>query len=84
MVPIDQYACNAISNAGRLHQISAPVNGETSTTCHQQAPVEKSATPPGSLESKPVVGATTSMHLTCLEVNGTAGPSFMLNCTMAA
>ncbi len=84
MVPIDQYACNAISNAGRLNQISAPVNGETSTTCSQKVPVVKSATLPQSLESKPVVGAATSMHLTCLEVNGTAGPSFMLNCTVAA
>ncbi|KAM0796865.1 hypothetical protein BDR22DRAFT_824770 [Usnea florida] len=35
MVPIDSYACNAISAAGRLSQISAPQNGETSTTCPQ-------------------------------------------------
>ena len=36
MVPIDDYACNTIANAGRINQISAPVNGETSTTCPQQ------------------------------------------------
>lgn len=75
MVPIDQYACDAISSAGRISQISPPVNGETSTTCQQQT---------GSLESTPVANPDTPMQLTCTEVDGLTGSSFLLNCTMAA
>ena len=45
MVPIDSYACNAISAAGRLSQISAPQNGETSTTC-PQAQNQQAQNPP--------------------------------------
>lgn len=91
MVPIDEYACNAITNAGRLNQISAPVNGETSTTCRQA----NTWTPPvdtGSLESKPVlnsqnskvapvVKAPATTHLTCMKVDGGSGSSMLLNCT---
>lgn len=61
MVPIDEYACDAITSAGRLSQISAPVNGETSTTCQQAntstTPANTSTTHvgTGSLESRPVL-----------------------------
>lgn len=75
MVPIDQYACDAISSAGRISQISSPVNGETSTTCQQQT---------GSSESTPVANPNTPTQLTCTEVDGLTGSSFLLNCTMAA
>lgn len=87
MVPIDKYACNAISTAGRMREISPPVNSEESTTCQQQARVEKPSSPPnaqGSLESTPVIDSTTPMYLTCAEVGGAAGSSVLLNCTTAA
>lgn len=87
MVPIDDYACNAISSAGRMSQISPPVDGENSTTCPQQPPAEDSSTPPvaqGNLESSPVTSFVTPKQLTCTEVNGATGPSILLNCTMAA
>ncbi|KAF6235203.1 hypothetical protein HO173_006397 [Letharia columbiana] len=87
MVPIDEYACDAISSAGRMSQISPPVNGEESTTCQQQAPAEKLSTRlavQGSLESSPIVGSTVPMHLTCTEIDGATGSSLLLNCTTAA
>ena len=87
MVPIDEYACNAISNAGRMSQISPPVNGEKSTTCGQQVPLEESSTPPegqGSLESTPFPNFNTTKHLTCSKVDGATELSILLNCTMAA
>lgn len=94
MVPIDEYACNAITSAGRLSQISAPVNGETSTTCQQA----NTSTPPvgtGSLESTPVfskekskgapiINDTAAMHLTCTEIDGGRASSVLLNCTTTA
>ena len=46
MVPIDDYACSTIANAGRMNQISAPVNGETSTTCPQQQQQQPQPQPP--------------------------------------
>ena len=87
MVPIDEYACNAIASAGRLSQISPPVNGEKSTTCQQRAPIEKASSPPpvkGTLESTPSLSSTIPMHLTCTEVEGATGSSVLLNCTAAA
>lgn len=100
MVPIDEYACNAISSAGRLSQISPPVNGEKSTTCRQQVPLEESSTPAvgegslestpfpaagqGSLESTPFPALSVTKHMTCSKADGADGPSGLLNCTMAA
>ena len=88
MVPIDDYACNAISNAGRLGQITPPVNGETSTTCAQQAPPKKLATPAEaeSLESAPApaVNSSVPMHLTCTELGGGSAGGMLLNCTTGA
>ena len=88
MVPIDEYACDAIVSAGRMSQISPPVNGEQSTTCpSQQAPAGKYSSPPAgqvSLESSAVKGSTTPMSLTCTEVGGASGSFLFLNCTMSA
>ena len=33
MVPIDDYACGQIAQAGRINQISQPVNGESNIVC---------------------------------------------------
>ncbi|KAL9136957.1 MAG: hypothetical protein Q9175_001837 [Cornicularia normoerica] len=87
MVPIDEYACNTISSAGRTSQISPPVNGEKSTTCQPQAPAESFLlTPPagqGSLESTPFFSSATPMYLACTQVDGASGSLLLLNCTMA-
>lgn len=66
MVPIDQYACDHIAAAGRLDEISAPVNGETHTDCGgagtggdspsstlSTTPPATSTPPPAQTEEKP-------------------------------
>ncbi|MCJ1453891.1 hypothetical protein MMC28_004240, partial [Mycoblastus sanguinarius] len=55
MVPIDQYACNAITSAGRLNQISPPANGETHTTCPGAPSSGTSTTPSSSPAAPPLV-----------------------------
>jgi len=85
MVPIDDYACNKIAQAGRTDQISQPVNGERNVVCPGEPSPQANTSmkfSPASTSAAPVETSATS-HAVAQPKEAAKAAPMQLTCSEA-